>query len=431
MNDIPENSNEELLHGDGESSPVDNSEAIPAPTDFFGILKRLGPGLIIAGAIVGSGELIATTKTGAQAGITLLWLIILGCLIKVFVQIELGRYTITHGETTLTALNRVPGPRMKVNWIVWFWLFMMLCTIGQLGGIVGGVGQSMAISMPITGDFREAIQIPSVSQIGRYLDQDPYLISEWDLRLSRTVADPQEISDEKYESHEKKWLSETIGSTRSLIDQIDQELLLKINEQVELLVKSEAGQSPALGVLSSPAPEKLAARKELREYLSQANAELLKSLDNTEALPDAVKYLLEMNDAQLGRALHGHAILSAELSDVDRDRNRGVSAASAASQLQLATKTKDESLLSTAKALVIESIEPATQDDKIWAGVGTLITIILLWAGRYHLLQNISTVLVVAFTLITIGNVISLQYTEQWSISLSQFLPWEPCTKAI
>jgi len=422
MNDIPENSNEELLHGDGESSPVDNSEAIPAPTDFFGILKRLGPGLIIAGAIVGSGELIATTKTGAQAGITLLWLIILGCLIKVFVQIELGRYTITHGETTLTALNRVPGPRMKVNWIVWFWLFMMLCTIGQLGGIVGGVGQSMAISMPITGDFREAIQIPSVSQIGRYLDQDPYLISEWDLRLSRTVADPQEISDEKYESHEKKWLSETIGSTRSLIDQIDQELLLKINEQVELLVKSEAGQSPALGVLSSPAPEKLAARKELREYLSQANAELLKSLDNTEALPDAVKYLLEMNDAQLGRALHGHAILSAELSDVDRDRNRGVSAASAASQLQLATKTKDESLLSTAKALVTESIEPATQDDKIWAGVGTLITIILLWAGRYHLLQNISTVLVVAFTLITIGNVISLQYTEQWSISLSQFM---------
>ena len=124
--------------------------------------------MIIAGSIVGSGELIATTKTGAQAGITLLWLIILGCLIKVFVQIELGRYAITHGETTLIALNRVPGPRAKVNWIVWFWLFMMLCTIGQLGGIVGGVGQSMAISFPITGDYRRAVQIPSVKELQRY-----------------------------------------------------------------------------------------------------------------------------------------------------------------------------------------------------------------------------------------------------------------------
>ena len=422
MNDKTQDSPDETPQADGEASPLDNSEAIPAPTDFFGILKRLGPGLIIAGAIVGSGELIATTKTGAQAGITLLWLIILGCLIKVFVQIELGRYTITHGETTLTALNRVPGPRLKVNWIVWFWLFMMLCTIGQLGGIVGGVGQSMAISMPITGDFREAIQIPSVSQINRYIDQDSYLLSEWDLRLSRNVADPDEISDEKYKSFEKAWLSKSISSTRQLIDQVDQELLLKINEQAERLIKTEAGQSPALGVLSSPSQEKISARKELREHLSQANTELLKSLTETEGLPDAVKYLLEMTPAQLQRALHGHAILAAELSDVNRDRNRGVAAAASAFSLQQATDFQDDSQISAAKSLVAVAIEPATQDDKIWAGVGTLITIILLWAGRYHLLQNISTILVVAFTLITIGNVISLQMTEQWSISLSQFM---------
>ena len=51
-----------------------------APHRLLPVLKQLGPGLIIAGSIVGSGELIATTKTGAQAGITLLWLIILGCV---------------------------------------------------------------------------------------------------------------------------------------------------------------------------------------------------------------------------------------------------------------------------------------------------------------------------------------------------------------
>src|SRR5215510_1611720 len=100
--------------------PSDQAGIETPPRTFLGILQRLGPGLIIAGSIVGSGELIATTKTGAQAGIRLLWLIIVGCFIKVFVQIELGRYTITHGESTLAALDQVPGPRWRVNWIVWF-----------------------------------------------------------------------------------------------------------------------------------------------------------------------------------------------------------------------------------------------------------------------------------------------------------------------
>ena len=56
----------------------------PAPTRFFDILKHLGPGIIIAGSIVGSGELIATTLVGAKTGFVLLWLIVLGCVIKVF-----------------------------------------------------------------------------------------------------------------------------------------------------------------------------------------------------------------------------------------------------------------------------------------------------------------------------------------------------------
>ena len=112
---------------------------------------------MIAGSIVGSGELIATTKTGAQAGLTLLWLILIGCVIKVFVQIELGRYTISSGNTCLEGLNLVPGPRLRVNWILWYWVVMSLVGLGQVGGIVGGVGQSLALALPLTGDFQNAL----------------------------------------------------------------------------------------------------------------------------------------------------------------------------------------------------------------------------------------------------------------------------------
>ena len=58
-----------------------------APKDWRGILKHLGPGLIITACIVGSGELIATPKVGAEYGFSLLWFIIAGCMIKVLVQV--------------------------------------------------------------------------------------------------------------------------------------------------------------------------------------------------------------------------------------------------------------------------------------------------------------------------------------------------------
>jgi len=101
----------------------------PAPTRFLDILKHLGPGIIIAGSIVGSGELIATTLVGAKTGFVLLWLIVLGCVIKVFTLIEFGRNTIIHSTSPLVALNEIPGPKVKVRWIIWYWFFMIVLII--------------------------------------------------------------------------------------------------------------------------------------------------------------------------------------------------------------------------------------------------------------------------------------------------------------
>ena len=129
------------------------------PKTVKGILRNIGPGMILAGSIVGSGELIATTRTGAEAQFDFLWLIILGCVVKVFAQIELGRHAITNGKTSLAAVNEIPGPRFRcrvgkrnfeANWFLLFWFVMFLAVLAQQGGIVGGVGQALAISLPIT-----------------------------------------------------------------------------------------------------------------------------------------------------------------------------------------------------------------------------------------------------------------------------------------
>lgn len=133
--------------------PVERQGVPEAPPSRLGaMLMRLGPGIILAGAIVGSGELIATTKVGAEAGFWLLWLIVIGCILKVFTQVEIGRYTVTWGRTSLEALDILPGPRYRVNWVLWYWFATILLIISQNGGIVGGVGQALAIFQPLTDD---------------------------------------------------------------------------------------------------------------------------------------------------------------------------------------------------------------------------------------------------------------------------------------
>ena len=110
------------------------------PRTLAGSLRHIGPGLILAGAIVGSGELIATTVLGAEYGYTLLWLILVSCAIKVVVQGEIGRYAVVTGETTLRAFNRAPGPRLRVAWPVWLWVVMVSAVMFSVGGMLGAIG---------------------------------------------------------------------------------------------------------------------------------------------------------------------------------------------------------------------------------------------------------------------------------------------------
>ena len=118
------------------------------PDGLLASLRRIGPGIILAASIVGSGELIATTTLGAQVGYTALWVIVLSCLIKPIVQAEMGRYIIATGETGLASFNRVPGPRLKVNWVVWAWGLMTLLTMLQVGAMFGGLAQVMHLLVP-------------------------------------------------------------------------------------------------------------------------------------------------------------------------------------------------------------------------------------------------------------------------------------------
>ena len=126
-----------------------SGEAVEAaPRSLATAFGRIGPGMVLAASIVGSGELIATTTLGAQVGFTVLWIILVSCAIKPVVQAEFGRYTIATGDTGLEGFNRIPGPRAGVNWLVWAWAITVALTLLQVGGMYGGVSQVLHLLVP-------------------------------------------------------------------------------------------------------------------------------------------------------------------------------------------------------------------------------------------------------------------------------------------
>lgn len=132
---------------------ITEASAEEPPAHWWQRLKFLGPGFILSASIVGSGELIMTTKLGAEAGFVCLWVVLISCLIKVAVQLEFGKHAIYSGETTFAAFNKLPGPKIgRGNWTIWTWLLLMVLKFLQVGGIVGGVAILLNMAVPEISD---------------------------------------------------------------------------------------------------------------------------------------------------------------------------------------------------------------------------------------------------------------------------------------
>ncbi|HEY2840156.1 MAG TPA: Nramp family divalent metal transporter [Pirellulales bacterium] len=158
---------------------LDRSGITAPPVSLFAALRKIGPGIILAGSIVGTGELLLTTSLGAEYGFAFLWLILFSCVVKVFVQIELGRYALSSGEPTLAALDNLPGPRFGAHWLVWWWFIMLMFTVSQLGAMCGGVGQALHLAFPgVTEALAGGIETlsPALAEEVRLRPEHPWAI---------------------------------------------------------------------------------------------------------------------------------------------------------------------------------------------------------------------------------------------------------------
>ena len=122
------------------------------PTRFAHRLRFLGPGMITSAAVVGSGELLTATALGAEVGFMLFWLVLVSTYVKVWVQIELARWSISTGKPALMGYNQVPPKVAGRGWMAWLVLLMFLQFLIGQAGVIGGSALAFSMLFPIGGD---------------------------------------------------------------------------------------------------------------------------------------------------------------------------------------------------------------------------------------------------------------------------------------
>ena len=122
------------------------------PTHFTGKLRFLGPGMITSAAVVGSGELLTATTLGARVGFMLLWLVLVSTFVKVWVQIELARWSISTGKVAISGYNEMPPKIANRGWMAWLVLFMFVQFLIGQAGVISASAFAFSSLFPIGDD---------------------------------------------------------------------------------------------------------------------------------------------------------------------------------------------------------------------------------------------------------------------------------------
>ncbi len=110
-----------------------------APATRRGRLALLGPGLVLAAASVGAGDMVTSLAGASGYGMALLWAILIGVVLKFALTEAVGRLYLATGQTVIASLRSVG------RWLpAAFFVFVLV--IGLLYGAALGSVASLALS---------------------------------------------------------------------------------------------------------------------------------------------------------------------------------------------------------------------------------------------------------------------------------------------
>ena len=100
--------------------PVPPLKEAELPGPEKSLFKMIGPGIVMAGLAIGSGELILWPWITSVVGAQLLWAAAIGIFLQLWINIEVGRWAIVTGESPFTGMIRV------LKTILYLWVFLIV-----------------------------------------------------------------------------------------------------------------------------------------------------------------------------------------------------------------------------------------------------------------------------------------------------------------
>ncbi|MEL6810628.1 MAG: Nramp family divalent metal transporter [Bacteroidota bacterium] len=106
-----------------------------------GVLKKLGPGFLFAGAAIGVSHLVQSTRAGADFGFGLLWALLLINLVK-YPFFEYGpRYASATGESLIQGYKKMGTPVLAIYFLVTFATMFTIQTAVTI--VTAGIASSL------------------------------------------------------------------------------------------------------------------------------------------------------------------------------------------------------------------------------------------------------------------------------------------------
>ena len=104
--------------------PLDDFKIVELPEKQLPFWKIAGPGAILVGLSIGAGEIVIWPRIAAEYGGSMVWAAVLGVFLQLWINFEVGRWTIATGETVYTGYSRI--------WRGFGPLFILLTVVGWI-----------------------------------------------------------------------------------------------------------------------------------------------------------------------------------------------------------------------------------------------------------------------------------------------------------
>ncbi|MBI5691361.1 MAG: Nramp family divalent metal transporter [Verrucomicrobia bacterium] len=121
-------------------------------------IRVVGPGLVLAAAGIGAGDVVVASVSGLRFGTALLWAVVFTAGLKFVVTEALARWQFATGETMVRALvtRLSPGVSRVFAAYLLFWTFMVGASLSSACGMAGA-SLWPGISAPVWGAIHAAL----------------------------------------------------------------------------------------------------------------------------------------------------------------------------------------------------------------------------------------------------------------------------------